>query len=137
MARRVFLSFVAEDLQLVNAFRGQAKSEKSDLEFSDHSVREPFDSTNAEYIRRQIRDKINGVSVTVCLIGYTTASSKWVDWEIRTSKGLGKGLVGVRLHSSSRDVPPKALSDAGAEIVDWEVKRIVAAIERAARAAGY
>jgi hypothetical protein len=137
MARRVFLSFVAEDLQLVNAFRGQAKSEKSDLEFFDHSVREPFDSKNAEYIRRQIREKINGVSVTVCLIGDTTASSKWVDWEIRTSKALGKGLVGVRLHSCAEDVPPRALKDAGAEIIDWDIKMIMAATERAAKAAGY
>src|SRR5215471_597740 len=112
MARRVFLSFVAEDLQLVNAFRGQAKSEKSDLEFDDHSVKEPFDSTNAYYIRQQIKDQIRRVSVTVCLIGYTTVSSKWVDWETATASELGKGLVGVRLHSSSRDIPPKALTSA-------------------------
>src|SRR5437899_3024929 len=109
--RHVFLAFVREDLDLVNLFRGQAKNENSELEFSDYSVKEEFDSSNADYIRQQIRNLIKQVSVTLCLIGQTTASSKWVNWEVRTSAELGKGLVGVRLHSSSADVPPKALTD--------------------------
>jgi hypothetical protein len=137
MARRIFLSFVQEDLDLVNLFRGQAKNEDSTLEFSDYSVREPFDSSNADYIRRQIRELIRGVSATVALLGHTTVTSKWVDWEIRTSSELGKGVVGVRLHSSSRDSIPAALTAAKAEIVDWNAKTIVQAIERAAKKAGY
>jgi hypothetical protein len=46
VARRVFLSFVEEDLTSVNLFRGQAKNKNSDLEFSDYSVMDPYDSTN-------------------------------------------------------------------------------------------
>lgn len=42
MARNVFLSFVEEDLDLVNLFRGQVKNENNDLEFSDYSVKEPL-----------------------------------------------------------------------------------------------
>ena len=137
MARNVFLSFVEEDLNLVNLFRGQAKNENNDLEFSDYSVKEPFDSENADYIRQEIRNLIKKVSVTLCLIGETTYKSKWVDWEIRTSAALGKGLVGVRLHSSSKDIVPQSLIDNKAEIVDWNIKEIVQAIERAAKKAGY
>lgn len=107
MARHVFLSFVEEDLELVRLFRGQAKNEKSDVEFSDHSVQEPFDSTNAEYIRRRIRELLTRVSVTVVLIGETTYTSSWVDWEIRTTASLGGGLVGMRLHSLYKDAVPK------------------------------
>ena len=137
MARNVFLSFVEEDLNLVNLFRGQAKNENNDLEFSDYSVKEPFDSENADYIKQKIRNLIEKVSVTLCLIGETTYKSKWVDWEIRTSAALGKGLVGVRLHSSSKDIVPQSLKDNKAEIVDWNIKEIVQAIERAAKKAGY
>jgi|YNPMSStandDraft_2_1061718.scaffolds.fasta_scaffold25763_3 DNA-directed RNA polymerase subunit L len=137
MARNVFLSFVEEDLNLVNLFRGQAKNENNDLEFSDYSVKEPFDSKNADYIRQQIRNLIKKVSVTLCLIGETTYKSRWVDWEITTSAELGKGLVGVRLHSSPKDIIPQALKDNKAEIVDWDIKKIVQAIERAAKKAGY
>ena len=137
MARNVFLSFVEEDLNLVNLFRGQAKNENNDLEFYDYSVKEPFDSDNADYIKQKIRNLIEKVSVTLCLIGETTYKSKWVDWEIRTSAALGKGLVGVRLHSSSEDIVPQSLKDNKAEVVDWNIKEIVQAIERAAKKAGY
>jgi len=137
MARNVFLSFVEEDLNLVNLFRGQAQNENNDLEFSDYSVKEPFDSKNADYIRQQIRNLIKKVSVTLCLIGENTYKSKWVDWEIKTSVKLGKGLVGVKLHSSPKDIIPQALKDNGAEIVDWNIKKIVQAIERAAKNVGY
>ena len=136
MARNVFLSFVEEDIYLVNLFRGQAKNENNDMEFSDYSVKEPFDSENADYIKQQIRNLVKKVSVTLCLIGETTYKSKWVNWEIRTSSELGKGLVGVKLHSSPKDIP-QALKDNGAEIVDWDIKEIVQAIERAAKKAGY
>ena len=47
MAIRAFLSFVEEDLELVNLFRGQARLERSDLEFHDYSTKEPFDGVNA------------------------------------------------------------------------------------------
>ena len=35
---RAFLSFVEEDLNVVNLFRGQAKNQNSDLEFADYST---------------------------------------------------------------------------------------------------
>jgi len=41
----------------VNLLRGQARNENSDLEFSDWSLSEPFDSKNAEYIKRGIRER--------------------------------------------------------------------------------
>jgi hypothetical protein len=63
--KRLFLSFVVEDLAAANLFRGQAKNKNSDLEFSDYSVQEPFDSTNAAYIRSQIRPRIAAATVTI------------------------------------------------------------------------
>lgn len=137
MPRRAFLSFVEEDLDLVRLFRGQAQNENTALEFSDYSVREPFDSTNANYIRAQITELIRVVSVTICLIGRQTYTSSWVSWEIDSSVKLGKGLVGVRLHGDARDIVPSSLVAHAAEIVDWNIKQITAAIERAAKGAGY
>ena len=125
MAKRVFLSFVEEDLALVNLFRGQAKNKNNDLEFFDYSVKEPYDSTNASYIRSKIRERIALASVTLCLIGEMTATSRWVDWEIRASKEEHNRIVGVRLHSSARDIIPKALSELNATVVDWDIDKIV------------
>ena len=129
MARRVFLSFVEEDLDLVNLFRGQARNKNSDLEFSDYSVKQPYDSTDAAYIRSKIRERLRAAYVTICLIGESTYRSLWVDWEIRTSVEEGNKVFGVRLHSSSaKDTTPKALTDLQAPVYNWDVDAIVRAI---------
>lgn len=126
MAKRVFLSFVVEDLDLVNLFRGQAKNKNNDLEFDDYSVQTPFDSTDAAYIRSKIKERISLASALICLIGTNTAKSSWVSWEITTAKDSGKRLGGVRLHSdASKDITPKALTDAGGEVMDWDIDAIV------------
>jgi hypothetical protein len=127
--KRVFLSFVVEDQSLVTLFRGQAKNKNSDLEFSDYSVKEPYDSQNATYIRSRIRERISAASVTICLIGETTYTSKWVDWELRASREEHNRIFGVRLHSNAtKDVTPKALSDLSAPIYNWDIDAIVKAI---------
>src|SRR5689334_13111803 len=73
----VFISFVGEDLNDVNLLRGQAKNENSDIEFNDWSLREPFESREAEYIKRGIRERIRQCSVTVVYVSDKTADSKW------------------------------------------------------------
>jgi len=133
--RRIFISFKIEDRPKVEGFRLLARNPNVDFDFYDESVRAPFDSTNAEYIRRQIREKLQRCSVTVCLIGATTYQSRWVDWEIRESARLGKGLVGVRLKDTYGPVP-RALQDLGAGIVSWDIGQIERAIEGAATRRG-
>jgi hypothetical protein len=67
--------------------------------------------------------------VTVYLIGETTYTSDWVDWEIRTARQLGKRVIGVRLRSDpSRDRVPTALSEVGARIFNWVIDDIVRAL---------
>lgn len=129
--RNVFISFVAEDLNDVNLLRAQAKNENSDIEFNDWSLREPFDSERAEYIKRGIRDRIERSSVTMVYVSERTASSQWVDWEIRESIRLGKGVVAVH----SGDQPPRRLPSAITEnnipVIRWTQTGIAAAIEQA------
>lgn len=121
---RAFLSFVEEDLNVVNLFRGQTKSENLDLEFADYSIKEPFDSRNAAYVARCITDQLRLASLTVCLYGPTTYSSKWVDWELRKSVELGKPIMGVCLYGEGRvHYYPAPLE--GKPRVNWNVRDIV------------
>ena len=53
----MFLSFVEEDLKAVNLLRAQAKNDKIDLNFDDFSVKSPFDSKDASYIKKKIGAK--------------------------------------------------------------------------------
>ena len=129
--KKVFISFRSEDKPLVDLFRCQAKNKNNDLDFIDFSLRVPFNSKNAEYIKRGIRERIRQSSVTVVLITESTHKSKWVDWEIRESKKLGKGVVGVKCESGSSPKIPKAISEHGCEVVNWNHNEIRRAINRA------
>jgi len=120
---------------LANLFRGQTRNPNNPLEFHDYSVKIPFDSTNADYIRQQITELIRRTSVMLCLLGTTTYTSRWVKWELATASALGKGLAGLRLHNSSIDVAPPELSSY--EIVNWDSGIVTNTIERAAARAGY
>jgi len=121
---KAFLSFVEEDLNLVNLFRGQAKNSNSDLEFADYSIKEPFDSANADYIARGITEQIKRAQITICLYGPTTFSSRWVDWELRKSMELGKPILGVSLYSDGTiQHYPAAL--ANCPRVNWDTAAIV------------
>lgn len=125
---RTFLSFVEEDLNVVNLFRGQAKNKNSDLEFADYSVKVPYNSQNAAYIKSQIRPKISGSSLTMCLYGPATWLSDWVEWELNTAKEYGKPIMGVRLVANSQIQKPIPLI--GEPCVGWDIDEIVRTMRR-------
>ena len=103
--RNVFISFAYEDIDAVNLLRGQSKNELSDIAFNDWSVSEPYNSKNADYIRRQILERLRGASATVVYLSSATPNSRWVDWEIEQSLKLGKKVIAVH----AGDKPPNAL----------------------------
>lgn len=132
-SRHVFLSFAYEDIDEVNLFRGQAKNEKSDLQFDDFSVKEAFDSTNADYIRRQIKERIDRCSITVVYLSEKTASSRWVNWEIEESLRRGKGVIGVYKGDTLPSRTPPAFQQNGCKAVKWDHVALMKAIEEANR----
>lgn len=124
----VFISFAAEDLTDVNMLRAQAKNENSDIEFNDWSLKKPFDSKDAEYVRRGIRERIRQCSVTVVYISDKTADSKWVNWEIRESITLGKGVVAMYKGGRPPSRLPKAVSENKVPVVPWNQKALAEAL---------
>jgi len=128
----VFISFVSEDLNEVNLLRGQAKNDNSDIEFNDWSLKKPFDSKDAEYVRRGIRERIRQCSVTVVYVSDKTADSKWVDWEIREAVSMGKGVVAMYKGDKPPARLPKAIIDSKIKVVPWNQAALSKAIARAA-----
>ena len=127
----VFISFAYEDLDEVNLLRGQAKNEKTDLQFDDFSVKEAFNSANAEYIKRQIREKISRVSVTLVYLSSKSTNSEWVDWEIRETRRQGKEVIGVYKGDAPPSVLPAAFKELKLQCVKWQHEDLKRAIEKA------
>jgi len=131
--RNVFISFDSRDLNSVNMLRGQAKNENNDLEFSDRSLKEPFNSERAEYIRSGIREQIRQSSVTIVYLSDVTHESEWVDWEVRESIALGKGVICLHSGDNPPQNIPTCVQEFNVKIVKWNHKEIANAIETAAQ----
>jgi len=130
-ARRIAYSFHSEDLPQVRGFRLMLRNPNLAFQLHDGRSLEAVDSQNKSYIRQVIREKIQRVTVVVCLIGNGTAWRDWVDWELRAGQELGKGLCGVRLKGSRGRRPP-ILDQLDAPVAQWDMVAITAAIECAA-----
>ena len=115
--RRVFISFYQGDRAEVDAFIDRWATPAGvfipkALGTSDND--DFINSTNTDYVMRQIRQKYLGDStVTIVLLGSCTHSRRYVDWEIKSSLRRGtytpNGLMGILLPSqgTSADLPPR------------------------------
>ena len=117
--RNVFISFANEDVDEVNLLRAQAKNENSDIEFNDHSVRAPYDSKRAEYIRQKISERISRCSTTVVYLSNSTANSRWVKWEVERSQELGKKVIAVHSGGKYSGERPDWLQSNKIKVVPW------------------
>lgn len=115
--RKVFISYYHGDQDYVNDF-----VEKFGDVFIPKTVGVKdgdfeFDSTNAEYIMRRIREeKLGDSTVTIVLIGNCTHSRRYVDWEVRASLQQGKtlpnGLIAIQLpYKNNKGYLPERVSD--------------------------
>ncbi|MCK1424818.1 MULTISPECIES: TIR domain-containing protein [unclassified Bradyrhizobium] len=103
--KNVFISFAHEDVDEVNLLRGQSKNENSDIEFNDFSVKEPYDSVRAEYIKGKLTERINQSSTTVVYLSKDTPTSQWVRWEVEKSIELGKRVIAVHAGKTAPGLP--------------------------------
>ena len=136
MGRRIFISYQHDDIMQAKGFNLLRWNPNVEFEFVGRHLLSPVDSEDPNYIRSKIREQLNGVSVTVVLIGQNTANSEWVDYEIRASLEQGKGIIGIRLKGAENaDIPP-ALVEAGAKVINWDPDVFADGIEGAALIAG-
>ncbi len=85
-----------------------------------HSFKEPYESNNADYIKRNICEKIDCCSVTLVYLTDKTASRKWVNWEIEECLKRGKGVIGVYKGDTPPAKTPPAFHQNGCNAIKWE-----------------
>lgn len=113
---RVFISFHILDEPQVNLLRYQAKNSDT-LEFTDYSVKEPFD----EKWKTQCTERIRQSSVVVVAIGEDTHSREAVLWEIQKAHELGKPVIGMRIYSDQNHRVPQPMQEHGDTVIDWNL----------------
>lgn len=126
--RNVFLSFVNEDLNDVNLLRGQAKKKNSDIDFNDWSVQKPFDSKDADYIKRGIRERIRQSSMVLVYVSGNTAPSRWVDWEVREALEMGKEVVAVYKGDKPPAALPPVIKEKRIKLIPWKMDEVSRAL---------
>lgn len=100
MARRVFFSFHFADIWQVNQIRNANVIPGPDRAgFYDHSEYLEAKKKGDDHVKRLLRRKLEGTSVTVVLIGHKTASRRYVKYEIGQSLKRNNGLLGIFVHA--------------------------------------
>lgn len=132
MAKKiVFISFDYDnDAAYKNMLLAWDANHAFDFEFYNGSLKESINSTNAAYIKSQIKPKILAATHLLCIVGQYSAGSSWIDWEIKTAKENSRKLIGVKLASTYTS--PAALTGAGAA---WAMSFTFEAIKKALDAA--
>jgi Thoeris protein ThsB, TIR-like domain len=83
-------------------------------------VRVEINSTNADYVKQQIREKIKRTTVTVCMVSEQTYTSGWVDWELEESYKKGNNLICMGFKDGpNRLTLPKPCRDRSAAWYEW------------------
>jgi len=123
---RVFISFHMNDEEQVNLLRYQGGN-SDQLEFTDYSVKEPFD----EKWKAQCTERIRQSSVVVVAIGEDTHQRPAVLWEIETAHKLGKPVIGMRIYGDKNHKIPQPMLDHGDKVVEWKLDKLQGEIDRA------
>ena len=116
-----------DDEAQVGLLRHQSQDDRFDLEFTDYSVKEPFD----EKWRTNCTERINKSDVFVVMIGENTHTREAVLWEINKAYELGKPVIGVRIQRDSNHTIPEPMRGNHARIVNWSMEEIQNAINEA------
>lgn len=129
MAKKsVFISFDYDnDAHYKNLLLAWNKNEDFDFGFYDGSLRESINSTNATYIKSQIRPKILAATRLLCIVGKETGTSDWIDWEIEVAVANNKKLIGVKIEKSNSS-PTRLLGNLGTK---WALSFNFDAIKKA------
>lgn len=127
--KRIFLSFSSDNLDQVRGFRLLAKNPNYDLDLYDESIKTAIESTNADYIKKVIGDKISRASVTLCLIGKTTHQSSWVDWEHERSHKEGNQIIAMALKGINKATLPKKIKQLNLSFYPWDPSNLLKKIK--------
>lgn len=99
--KTVFIAFAKEDESTRNMFTGQRVHSKTPFEFTDMSVKQPYEQEWKERVRTRIK-RSDGV---IALISSNTPKAAGQLWEIKCAGEEGKKLLGIWIEDGYRTKP--------------------------------
>jgi antiphage defense system Thoeris ThsB-like protein len=119
VAPRAFISFQMEDKWARDFLVQQARDKRNDIQFTDYSVQNPFDSA----WKTRARERIQQTRGTIVLIGATTYLSPAVVWEIEETDRQSNYLFGIQIHRDRTHTIPRGIPSSS--VIRWDFNQIV------------
>jgi len=117
--KKVFISFAVQDKHYRDFLVGQAKNNKSPFEFTDMSVKKPWDAS----WKTRCRARIKGCDGLIALMSKKTLSADGARWEIKCANEEGLPILGI--YCQSDDKPARLPSEiSGYSVRNWSWKTI-------------
>jgi len=124
--KRVFLSFLHDDIWEVNQFRAVIGNEYVGAMAYDESLKDPVKSLRADYIRSKLEAMINRASLVILLVSNNTWKdpSGWLEWEMTTAWNLDKEVGAMKFKNAPYAREPAFLSKFNISAVRWNIDTI-------------
>lgn len=124
---RIFTSFAMEDIMLRGFLIGQKNNSRTQITFTDYSVKEPWSSK----WKTNCRDRIKRCSGMIGIITHNTPKADGQLWELKCA--IDERIPLLLIHGYS--APGKRLSRlpapiAGKRVYNWTAANITSFIER-------
>lgn len=122
MSKKVFISFAIEDEYARDFLVQQAKDNRSPFEFTDMSLREPFDDS----WKTRCRARIRGCDGVIAIISKKTYYADGAKWEMKCADEESIPMLGVHIHKDDKGTVPTELD--GYKVIEWSWSGIAAFI---------
>ncbi len=111
--KRIFVAFAMEDVNIKILFTGQAKNERVPYDFTDMSVKNPWDSQ----WKTNCRSRIKGCDGMIVLVSKNLKNAAGAIWEINCAKEEKIPIIGIYIGGASIWDKPSDLN--GIECYPW------------------
>jgi hypothetical protein len=110
--KRIFIGFAIEDKRYRDLLRGQSRLGDSPIEYTDMSVKEPWDGS----WKTKCRQRINGCGGLIALLSRNVGNADGARWEIKCALEEGVPVLGVHIHQDD-DCRPAEIQ--GKRVIRW------------------
>jgi len=100
-AKRIFVAFAIEDKQMRDLLKGQSLHTNLPFEYTDMSVKEPWDSK----WKTNCRTRIKGCDGVIALLSRNSLVADGQKWEINCAKEEGIPLIGMYISNNDTSSP--------------------------------